>query len=140
MRPTLFSALSTFDVPMQSRMARVAGAFLLLLLVSIPARAGDLKVTVEGVRSDSGAVMIGLYGSAEGFNEAIKHSAESGLLNDKGRLVGAAIRAATGVQSIVFTQLRPGRYAVIAFNDENDNGCLDENPWGGADRGLWLQQ
>jgi hypothetical protein len=24
----------------------------------------------------------------------------------------------------------PGRYAVIAFHDENDNGRLDESPWG----------
>jgi uncharacterized protein (DUF2141 family) len=26
--------------------------------------------------------------------------------------------------------LPPGRYAIIAFHDENDNGRLDESPWG----------
>ena len=45
-------------------------------------------------------------------------------------MVGAALRAAAGSQSIVFTQLVPGRYAVIVFHDENDNGRPDENAWG----------
>ncbi|HEX7967688.1 MAG TPA: DUF2141 domain-containing protein [Stellaceae bacterium] len=115
---------------MGDRAARVLGALLLLPLLGLPAQAGDLKVTVEGVRSNSGTIMIGLYDGAEGFNIAIKHSTEAGLLNDKGRLVGVAIRAATGAESIIFTRLSPGRYAVIVFHDENDNGRLDENPWG----------
>jgi uncharacterized protein (DUF2141 family) len=101
-----------------------------LLLLGLPALADDLKVTVEGVRSNEGSIMIGLYDSAEGFNVAIKHSTEAGLLNDKGRLVGAALRAVVGAQSTIFTQLRPGRYAVIVFHDENDNGRLDESSWG----------
>jgi uncharacterized protein (DUF2141 family) len=61
---------------------------------------------------------------------AIKHSTEVGLLNDKGRVVGAALRAGAGPQSIIFTQLGPGHYAVIVFHNENDNGRLDENPRG----------
>jgi uncharacterized protein (DUF2141 family) len=93
-------------------------------------RTGTLKVTINGVRSGSGTIMIGLYDSNDGFLAAIKHSTEVGLLNDKGRVVGAALRAAAGSQSIVFTQLNPGRYAVIVFHDENDNGRLDENAWG----------
>lgn len=107
------------------RALRGLAALPLLLTLTLPAIGADLKVTVDGVRSHEGALMIGLYDSAEGFNVAIKHSAEAGLLNDKSRLVGAAIRAADGRQSTVFTQLRPGRYAVIVFHDENDNGRLD---------------
>jgi uncharacterized protein (DUF2141 family) len=105
-------------------------AVVLLLVPGLPAWAADLKVTVDGIRSASGSVMIGLYDSAEGFGVAIKHATEAGLLTDKGRLVGAALRSAAGKQSIVFMGLPPGRYAVIAFHDENDNGRLDESPWG----------
>jgi uncharacterized protein (DUF2141 family) len=108
----------------------VLAAVLALLFLGLPAWAGDLKVTVAGVRSDSGSVMIGLYDSAEGFGVAIKHATEAGLLTDKGRLAGAALRSAAGRQSIVFMGLPPGRYAIIAFHDENDNGRLDESPWG----------
>lgn len=102
----------------------------LLLALALPALGADLKVTIDGVRSHQGSLMIGLYDSAEGFNVAIKHSTAAGLLNDKSRLVGAAIRAAGGTQSTVFTQLPPGRYAVIVFHDENDNGRLDVGAWG----------
>jgi uncharacterized protein (DUF2141 family) len=87
-------------------------------------------VTIDGVRSGAGTIMIGLYDTSDGFLAAIKHSTEIGLLTDKGRVVGAALRAAAGSQSIIFTQLNPGRYAVIVFHDENDNGLLDENSWG----------
>jgi uncharacterized protein (DUF2141 family) len=53
-----------------------------------------------------------------------------GLLNDSGRRVGVALRALAGQQSVVFTNLTPGAYAVIIFHDENDNGKLDKNPLG----------
>jgi uncharacterized protein (DUF2141 family) len=93
-------------------------------------RASNLRVVIDGVRSDSGTIMVGLYDSSEGFAAAIKHATEAGLLNDKGRRVGMALLAAAGTQSIVFAELPPRRYAVIVFHDENDNGRLDENGWG----------
>ena len=132
MPPDVVFSVARADLPARKRAMRTLAASLLLLVLGLPAWAGDLKVTIAGVRSDSGSVMIGLYDSAEGFDVAIKHATEAGLLTDKSRLVGAAIRAAAGTQSIIFTQLRPGRYAVIAFHDENDNGRLDEGPWGGC--------
>jgi uncharacterized protein (DUF2141 family) len=97
--------------------------------LSPAAQAGTFRVTVDGVRSGNGTIMIGLYDTSDGFLAAIKHSTEIGLLTDKGRVVGAALRAVAGSQSIVFTQLKPGRYAIIVFHDENDNGLLDENAW-----------
>jgi len=128
--PDVVFSVARADLPARKRAMRTLAASLLLLVLGLPAWAGDLKVTIAGVRSDSGSVMIGLYDSAEGFDVAIKHATEAGLLTDKSRLVGAAIRAAAGTQSIIFAQLRPGRYAVIAFHDENNNGRLDESPWG----------
>ena len=113
----------------RKRAVRALAAVVLLLGLGSTAWAGDLKVTIAGVRSDAGTIMIGLYDTALGFDSAIKRSAEAGLLNDPGRLAGVAMRAA-GCHSIVFPDLRPGRYAVIAFHDENDNGRLDENAWG----------
>ena len=40
------------------------------------------------------------------------------------------MRAIAGTQTVVFTELKPGAYAVITFHDENDNGKLDENASG----------
>ncbi|PKQ09236.1 MAG: hypothetical protein CVT73_03735 [Alphaproteobacteria bacterium HGW-Alphaproteobacteria-12] len=109
---------------------RIASAVVLTSLMILPAHAGNLKVTVEGVRSDDGALMIGFYDSALNFEDAIDTSARVGLLNDKGRLVGVTMRAKTGPQGIAIMKLPPGRYGVIVFHDENDNGLLDVNIFG----------
>jgi uncharacterized protein (DUF2141 family) len=108
----------------------IAGASAATPLAGGRERTSDLRLTVDGVRSGSGAIMIGLYDGSGGFVGAIQHSTDAGLLNDRGRVAGAALRAAAGSQSIIFTRLPPGRYAAIVFHDENDNGRLDENPWG----------
>jgi uncharacterized protein (DUF2141 family) len=100
------------------------------LLAAAPAFAGDLRITVDGVRSGNGSLMIGLYDTAAGFEAAIKRSTEAGLLNDPLRVAGVALRADAGSQTIVITGLKPGRYAVIAFHDENDDGKLEATPWG----------
>ena len=130
MPPKVAFACLLIAWPTRARALRVQAVVVLLLILCLPAWAGDLKVTVAGIHSALGSVMIGLYDNAEGFDVAIKHATEAGLLTDRGRLVGVAMRAAAGSQSIIFTQLPPGRYAVIAFHDENDNGRLDESPWG----------
>lgn len=71
--------------------------------------------------------MIGLYDSEEHFRTAIGNAGKVGLLNDRSRLVGIAMRASVGTQSVVFTDLKPGAYAVIVFHDKNDVGKLTEN-------------
>jgi uncharacterized protein (DUF2141 family) len=109
---------------------KIAMGLALASLLSVPAQAAELKVTILGVRSDAGAVMIGLYDRADRFQSAITNTAHIGLLKDKGRLVGVTMRARTGSQSVGFMQLSPGRYAVIVFHDENDNGILDEDVLG----------
>ena len=114
---------------------KFVSGMVLAFLVASPAQAGDLKLTVAGVRSDAGALMIGLYDSAERFTTAISNAAKIGLLSDKGRLVGLTMRARTGSQGIGFLQLPPGRYAVIVFHDENDNGRLDKSFWGIPEEG-----
>ena len=104
------------------------GAALALLLFSCAsAEASNLWVTIRGVASSQGTLMVGLYDSEENFRIAIADAGKVGLLNDSSRLVGIALRAIAGTQSVVFTNLKPGTYAVIAFHDANDNGKLDEN-------------
>ena len=71
--------------------------------------------------------MVGLYDSEEHFRTAIANSGKVGLLNDRSRLVGISMRAIAGTQSVVFTNLKPGAYAVIVFQDANDTGKLTKN-------------
>ena len=92
---------------------------------------GELRVSVEGLQTSHGVVLIGLYDSAASFDRAIKLADKEGFLNDPTRVAGAALRTNTALGgSVVFSNLVPGRYALIVIHDENANGRLDKNFFG----------
>ena len=102
-----------------------------LLMLPSSVEAGELRVTVDGIRSPHGTVLIGLYDSAGSFEKAVESSAEEGFLIDPDRFGAVALRANAALRSaVVFSNLAPGRYAAIAFHDENGNGKLDTNLMG----------
>jgi uncharacterized protein (DUF2141 family) len=93
--------------------------------------AGELRISVEGLWSADGVVLIGLYDSAESFDRAIKLSDKDGFLNDPDRAAGAALRIGPALRGgVTFGNLEPGRYAIIVIHDENANGRLDKNFFG----------
>jgi uncharacterized protein (DUF2141 family) len=99
-------------------------------LVALPlaAGAGELRITVEGIRSAHGTVLIGLYDGPGTFEKAVNPSARESFLIAPGRFGAVALRANAAMRSgVVFTNLEPGRYASVAFHDENGNGELDRN-------------
>jgi uncharacterized protein (DUF2141 family) len=99
-----------------------------LTMLALPVDAGELRVTVEGIRSTRGTVMIGLYDSLESFNYAID---SSDFLDDRSRFAAVMLRANAALKSaVVFTNIEPGRYAIILFHDENGNRKLDKNALG----------
>src|SRR5579883_2077192 len=98
-----------------------SGLLLSTILVAVPAGAAELRVTIKGISSDDGEILIALYDNAAGFDNAIANGATRGLTPDPGRLVGTSIRARRGERSTVFTELPPGRYAELAIHDENDD-------------------
>ncbi len=102
-----------------------------LFFAALPVAAGELRVTIDGLRSPQGTILIGLYDSAASFNHAIASSDKEGFLNDRDRVAGVALRANMALTGgVVFSNLEAGRYAVILFHDENGNGRLDTNFWG----------
>jgi uncharacterized protein (DUF2141 family) len=82
------------------------------------AGAADLTVTVSGIRNASGSVSAGIYNSATSFPQASE------------ALVLVRIKAAQGSIGFTVHDLPPGRYAVVAYHDENGNGRLDFDPTG----------
>lgn len=85
----------------------------MLAALTAPVLAADLTVAVQEVRGGEGQVKLMLFEREEGFRK-----------EDKARQV-LALPAAAGSVSGVFRDLPPGRYAVIAYHDENGNGKLD---------------
>lgn len=108
-------------------MIRVATVVALVVL-PLPAGADELRVTVEGLRSAQGTVLIGLYDSPESFERAIEASSREGFLIDPDRFGAVALRAnAAKKGAVVFSNLDPGGYAAVVVHDENGNGRLDTN-------------
>jgi uncharacterized protein (DUF2141 family) len=84
------------------------------------AGAADLTVDVGGIRDARGAIMVALHAPKDGV-----------AFPDMAGAVAAQWRMAEpGTLRFVFPGLKPGRYAVAVYHDENGNQKLDTNPLG----------
>ncbi len=89
-------------------------ALWLLLAAAPAARAIDLTVRLDGLEDRGGSLRVGLFASAEGFARR------------RAGVIATHAVAAEGTSVVIrFAGLTPGRYAVTAFHDENDNRRLD---------------
>ena len=84
------------------------------------ALAAELTIDVHGVRSGDGRVYLAVHGPAT------KDTFPSG----EALVEGLRAPAKAGTMRFVVADLAPGRYALSAFHDENDNGELDTNVLG----------
>jgi uncharacterized protein (DUF2141 family) len=82
------------------------------------AGATDLTVTIKGVQNDRGYIISTVYNS------------ESSFLKRPEAFASMRIKALGGEVSFSLRNLPPGKYAVGAFHDANDNGKLDVEPSG----------
>ena len=86
-------------------------------MVATPVLAAELAIEVRGIRSGDGRLLVAVHGpeSSATFPAA------------DGVVAGLHQRARAGTLRFVLRDLPPGRYAVNAFHDENDNDELDTN-------------
>jgi uncharacterized protein (DUF2141 family) len=94
-----------------------AALVLALTLLPAAARAGDITVTVKGVKDASGAVLGAVYDEA-GFMQQPKAKAV------------ARAKAQAGSVVLSFHNVPAGRLAVAAFHDANGDGKLNRNNLG----------
>lgn len=91
-------------------------ACLALALFAASAQAGDLSITVDGVKSSQGQIMVALYDSADGF---LKRTVKTG-----------AAPAANGSTKLTIKDVPAGEYGFALFHDANGNGKMDKNMMG----------
>lgn len=84
-----------------------------LLTVAVGARAAELQVVVGPVAHDKGTVNLALYSSPETFRK------------EELALARQSKPAVPGQMEFHFDGLAPGRYAIVAYHDENGNGRMD---------------
>lgn len=76
----------------------------------------DLTVNLTGIRSDAGSIQIGVANSADAYDGKAKLVTGKSVVPDK-----------SGKTTATFSDVAPGRYAVMVTHDENGNGKLDTN-------------
>jgi uncharacterized protein (DUF2141 family) len=91
--------------------AAALGAFFLL---TASARAAELTVTVDNIRSDRGTIRLSFYTSAAEWPDKSSNN------------YGKVVPAKRG-QIVLHFDLPPGVYAINGFHDENGNGKFDTN-------------
>lgn len=103
---------------MALKIRSVWGAALVLAFacgaVGMAAAAAELEVQLQGIAHGQGSVKLALYASPEGFRKEDR------------ALVQRTLPAQLGELTVLFPDLAEGRYALIAYHDENDNGELDK--------------
>jgi uncharacterized protein (DUF2141 family) len=102
-------------------MWKFLGAGLLTLLLATAASAADLTVTISGVKNSNGSVAAALFNSEADFR--------------KTPFSAFRIEASGGPVSFTIQNLPPGKYAMTAYHDENDNGKLDTDLVGAPSEG-----
>jgi uncharacterized protein (DUF2141 family) len=100
------------DLP---RHRALRAAIALAALCGGAAAAGSLTIDISGFRPDRGQIYVGVYDRSETFPIAGR------------QLVGRILAAEGHEVRVRFENLPPGRYAAVAFQDENGNGKLDKN-------------
>jgi uncharacterized protein (DUF2141 family) len=82
-----------------------------LMLCLTSAEAATLTVTLDGVKPGGGPLTVLLFDRAEGFPKEALASQRHVL--------------PAGQQTLALDGLKPGRYAVMAYHDEDGNGELN---------------
>ena len=88
---------------------------LLTFVWAVSSVAGELRVSVDGVKNNFGNVRVSLYRSPDGF------------ATKAGRFMETVVSARLGVNEAVFSDVPEGIYGLAAFHDENDNVEFDRN-------------
>jgi len=81
------------------------------------APSGQIEITVDGTQARVGTVRVNLYASAEAFLEREDAQAEVAVSDE-------------GASVVTFSDLAPGTYAAVAYQDINGNGELDRGLFG----------
>jgi uncharacterized protein (DUF2141 family) len=90
-------------------------ALFLLVLLQISSSAQTLKISITGLRSTSGSVILGFYINDKSFED------EKPLFSK----VESKATTVNHVLTLTYTGIKPGTYGVVLLDDENNNSKMD---------------
>jgi uncharacterized protein (DUF2141 family) len=88
---------------------------ILFLLSQIALSSQTLKISITGLRNNSGSVILGFYNNDKAF------AAETPLFTK----VESKATTVNHVLTLNYTGIKPGTYGVVMLDDENNNSKMD---------------
>ncbi len=85
---------------------------------SVPLKDDSLKLLIKNTSSSKAPIIVVAYAEEEHF------------LTEKGKVLQGQKQIANDTLEFVIDQLDPGTYALVVFEDLNENGLLDRNKLG----------
>ncbi|MCP4181953.1 MAG: DUF2141 domain-containing protein [Hyphomicrobiales bacterium] len=98
---------------MYNRSLILAG--LILLAVPVNTFAANLSVNIKGIKSTEGNIVIGVLDGARGFPSKRKP------------YTGQIVKSEVPDLKVIFNDLKPGKYAIVAFHDIDTSGKINRN-------------
>lgn len=103
-------------------MKKIALLSILVFIASASIAQTKLTVKIENIKGKKGSLRLGVFNSEEGF---LKKAIGGRVIKPEGDKV-----------TIVFDDLKPGKYAISIIHDENDNNEVDKKAFGIPKEGL----
>lgn len=89
---------------------------LALSFITMATAQNKLEVKIDKIKSSKGNIIVGLYDKDDHF--------------PRNAMDGKIVKATKGGMTVVFDNVKPGKYAVSILHDENRNKDLDQNKLG----------
>jgi len=90
-------------------------ASILVFAKPLATHAGNLSINIKGITSSQGNIVIGVLDGAKGFP------------SKREPVTGQIVKAQHPELNVVFNDLKPGKYAIVAFHDVDTSGKINRN-------------
>ncbi|KEO72458.1 DUF2141 domain-containing protein [Anditalea andensis] len=92
---------------------------IIILLFMINPDSTDLTVTITNLKEDTGVVRLAIFDKSSAFPDKAHQAYDKVIAQVQG-----------GKATAVFKNIKPGKYAISAFHDANNDGVINKNAFG----------
>ncbi|MCL6268615.1 DUF2141 domain-containing protein [Sansalvadorimonas sp. 2012CJ34-2] len=90
-------------------------ALFVFACIPLSLQAAVLDIQLNDIKNSNGTVTLSLFDNASAFEQQVFPDAESSIVQ----------KSKSGTMKFRFSNLRPGRYALMVHHDENKDGVLN---------------
>jgi uncharacterized protein (DUF2141 family) len=80
---------------------------------------GEINLQIQGAKSDKGVIRVLIFDSKKGYPDQVELA-----------VMFFTVPISDRKSKIKISDLKPGKYSIAAFHDEDENGSINTNPFG----------